>query len=68
MIAVSVRFLFRLPFCSSIEKGKEDWNTSSSTMYSALRDAVIRARTDGELSADDAQTFIRSGRLTSVNS
>ena len=65
---MNVRFLFRLLFCSSIEKGKEDWDTSSSTMYSALRDAAIKARTDGELSDDDAQTFIRSGRLTSVNS
>ena len=32
-------------------------------MYSAMKDAAIRARTDGELSAEDAQTFIRSGRL-----
>ena len=48
---------------SSVEKGPDQWNESSSIMYSALKDAAIRARTDGELSADDAQTFIRSGRL-----
>ena len=31
-------------------------------MYAALKDAAVQAKNDGEIPAEDAQTYIRSGK------
>ena len=47
--------------CSSIENGAEQWNNCSNIMHTALKDAAVQAKEIGQMTAEESQTYIRSG-------
>ena len=46
---------------SSIDDGAKKFKTESDTIYSSLKAAAIKLQQDGELTEQEAQTYIRSG-------